>query len=116
VKLSKEELEAEILDAEDYLRKVEAELQLRQAALKENQKDVTDLEGKLARVTVEGGLRRGRVQSLQSIDSFRRDVKKRLRKLKDKEQRLKDDFMRAEERRVAVVQEIEELKAHGLEM
>ena len=113
--MSREELEAEVLDAEEYLKKVESELQVRQTALKDNETEVSDLERKLSRITVEGGLRKGRVQSLQSIDSFRRDVKKRLRKLKEREHRLKEDLVRAQERRIAVVEEIQDLREqlHG---
>jgi DNA repair exonuclease SbcCD ATPase subunit len=110
IKIDEEAFESEVLEILTYLEKVEKELQHRETMLVENQQEQSELLDQLQRVNIERGLRQGRVMQLQAIELFRRDMRKRLKKLREKEEQIRSDVHRAKERREMVVDELRELR------
>jgi hypothetical protein len=108
-KQSQDDIKSDLAEAREYLQKVEKELAIRQEALALNKREQVDLKRRLRSVNVERGLRLGRVQHLQVLEAYRRDVNQQLKKLQEKGLILLTEVNRAEERREMVLEEINEL-------
>jgi chromosome segregation ATPase len=100
---------SEIAETREYLAKVERELALREETLEANLREQEELKRRLQSVNLERGLRRGRVDQLQAIDTYRREVARQLKRLQSRAEVLIADVRRARERRDVVLEELEEL-------
>jgi len=103
------EEDSEIAETREYLVQVERELAIREESLEANMREQEELKRRLQSVNLERGLRRGRVDQLQAIDTYRREVARQLKRLQSKGANLVADVRRARERRVVVLEELEEL-------
>lgn len=101
----------EIAETREYLGQVERELAIREESLEANIREQEELKRRLQSVNLERGLRRGRVDQLQAIDTFRREVARQLKRLQSKAAVLSADVRRAKERRDIVLEELEELNS-----
>ena len=99
----------EVEETKEYLGKVERELEIREEALEANLREQEDLKNRLQTVNLERGLRRGRVDQLQAIDTYRREVNRQLKRLQLKALALNLDVRRAKERKEVVLEELKEL-------
>ena len=99
----------EVEETKEYLGKVERELEIREEALEANLREQEDLKNRRQTVNLERGLRRGRVDQLQAIDTYRREVNRQLKRLQLKALALNLDVRRAKERNEVVLEELKEL-------
>jgi chromosome segregation ATPase len=104
----------EIDETREYLAQVEQELAIREETLEANLREQEELKRCLQTVNLERGLRRGRVDQLQAIDTYRREVTRQLKRLQSKAEVLSADVRRAKERRAVVLEELDELAGKKL--
>jgi hypothetical protein len=99
----------EINETREYLEQVKRELVVREDSLEANMKEQEELKRCLQTVNLERGLRRGRVDQLQAIDTYRREITRQMKRLQSKALVLSADVRRARERRDVVLEELDEL-------
>lgn len=105
---------SEVDETREYLAQVEQELAIREETLEANMREQEGLKRLLQTVNLERGLRRGRVDQLQAIDTYRREVARQLKRLQSKAVVLSADVRRAKERRGVVLEELDELAGKNL--
>jgi hypothetical protein len=105
---------SEVDETREYLAQVEQELAIREETLEANMREQEGLKRLLQTVNLERGLRRGRVDQLQAIDTYRREVTRQLKRLQSKAVVLSADVRRAKERRGVVLEELDELAGKNL--
>lgn len=92
-----------------YLERVKEELFRRQLALKAVTDTIVALETKLAKVSGNVGVRQGDALKIASTASVRRLVSEELSKKKKEEGLLREEVLRAQERKDSVEEELEAL-------